>query len=313
MNSRVVFRPSLLERRGHAHVYVVCNDLYVESLREYRRTRADVELRLSERYCNARHIQCLISLSADTLQGSELAWKPQPVLLEQGHKARATLLIPILVPVYQSELCDANKRGKLISSEVFFIGVGIVIAYFFDYGMFHLGGGVAWRVPIACQNVFALVSIYVQYPLCSGLMKTRSLYFWFSASRKVPVGFIIMTATTMHAKSFVMCGTVSSAVRGSTPRKDIFFASYRSRKKQRRGLMDSALQERRNPNPSPSASSLKHAIHEPGVRYQSHCVSSQTITFAIRAGSNNLTGISCHPHSNTTSACRTCRSCSLGR
>ncbi|THC94264.1 hypothetical protein EYZ11_006273 [Aspergillus tanneri] len=64
------------------------------------------------------------------------------------------------VPVYQSELCDANKRGKLISSEVFFIGLGIVIAYFFDYGMLHLDGGVAWRVPIACQIVFALAVIF---------------------------------------------------------------------------------------------------------------------------------------------------------
>ncbi|OKP13867.1 Sugar transporter STL1 [Penicillium subrubescens] len=39
------------------------------------------------------------------------------------------------VPVYQSELCEARKRGKYVSSEPLFVGVGIVIAYWFDYGM----------------------------------------------------------------------------------------------------------------------------------------------------------------------------------
>lgn len=37
------------------------------------------------------------------------------------------------VPMYQSELCEAEKRGRLVSSEPLFVGVGIVIAYWFDY------------------------------------------------------------------------------------------------------------------------------------------------------------------------------------
>ncbi|EXL60717.1 hypothetical protein FOCG_00010 [Fusarium oxysporum f. sp. radicis-lycopersici 26381] len=67
------------------------------------------------------------------------------------------------VPVYQSELCDAEKRGKLISSEVLCIGVGIVIAYFFDYGMARLEGDVAWRTPIACQIIFAIFVIVLVF------------------------------------------------------------------------------------------------------------------------------------------------------
>ncbi len=61
--------------------------------------------------------------------------------------------------MYQSELCDADKRGRLVSSEPLFVGVGIVIAYFFDYGMRYVGGAVAWRVPIACQCFFAVIVI----------------------------------------------------------------------------------------------------------------------------------------------------------
>jgi len=62
------------------------------------------------------------------------------------------------VPMYQSELCEAHKRGRLVSSEPLFVGVGIVIAYFFDYGMSYVGGPIAWRLPVACQIIFAIVS-----------------------------------------------------------------------------------------------------------------------------------------------------------
>jgi hypothetical protein len=67
--------------------------------------------------------------------------------------------------MYQSELCDADRRGRLVSSEPLFVGVGIVIAYFFDYGMSFVGGPIAWRVPIACQTFFAFVVIGLVFGL----------------------------------------------------------------------------------------------------------------------------------------------------
>jgi len=63
------------------------------------------------------------------------------------------------VPVYQSELCEAKKRGKYVCSEPLFVGVGIVIAYWFDYGMSYVPGAINWRLPIACQMIFALMVI----------------------------------------------------------------------------------------------------------------------------------------------------------
>lgn len=62
------------------------------------------------------------------------------------------------VPMYQAELCEASKRGKLVCSEPLLVGVGIVISYLFDYGMSFVGGQIAWRLPIACQLIFAFVS-----------------------------------------------------------------------------------------------------------------------------------------------------------
>ena len=63
------------------------------------------------------------------------------------------------IPMYQSELCDADKRGRLVSSEPLFVGVGIEIAYWFDYGMSFTKGSIAWRLPIACQMIFAFVGL----------------------------------------------------------------------------------------------------------------------------------------------------------
>ncbi|OAK96880.1 putative Myo-inositol transporter 1 [Phaeosphaeriaceae sp. SRC1lsM3a] len=69
------------------------------------------------------------------------------------------------VPMYQSELCEANKRGRLVASEPLFVGVGIEIAYWFDYGMSFTSGSIAWRLPIACQIVFAVAVIILVFAL----------------------------------------------------------------------------------------------------------------------------------------------------
>lgn len=66
------------------------------------------------------------------------------------------------VPMYQSELVEASKRGKYVCAEALFVGVGIVIAYWFDYGMSYVEGAISWRLPVACQMTFAItVSILV--------------------------------------------------------------------------------------------------------------------------------------------------------
>ncbi|RAL10822.1 putative MFS sugar transporter [Aspergillus homomorphus CBS 101889] len=69
------------------------------------------------------------------------------------------------VPMYQAELCEASKRGRLVCSEPLLVGVGIVISYFFDYGMGFVGGHIAWRLPIACQMIFAFVVVVLVFGL----------------------------------------------------------------------------------------------------------------------------------------------------
>lgn len=67
------------------------------------------------------------------------------------------------VPVYQSELCDARKRGMYVCSQPLAIGVGIVVSYWFDYGMSFVEGPVNWRLPIACQLVFVVLVILMVF------------------------------------------------------------------------------------------------------------------------------------------------------
>ncbi|EAW09841.1 sugar transporter-like protein [Aspergillus clavatus NRRL 1] len=67
-----------------------------------------------------------------------------------------TGIMSTVVPVYQSELCEARKRGKYVCTQPLAVGFGIVIAYWFDYGMTFVTGSISWRLPIACQEVFAI-------------------------------------------------------------------------------------------------------------------------------------------------------------
>ncbi|OOF90233.1 hypothetical protein ASPCADRAFT_157188 [Aspergillus carbonarius ITEM 5010] len=69
------------------------------------------------------------------------------------------------VPMYQAELCEASKRGRMVCSEPLLVGVGIVVSYFFDYGMSYVGGEIAWRLPVACQIIFACVVIVLVFGL----------------------------------------------------------------------------------------------------------------------------------------------------
>lgn len=60
-------------------------------------------------------------------------------------------------PMYQSEVCSAKYRGRLVSAEPMFVAVGIVLAYWVGYGISHAEGGVVWRVPIGIQMLFAIL------------------------------------------------------------------------------------------------------------------------------------------------------------
>ncbi|CAE6446497.1 unnamed protein product, partial [Rhizoctonia solani] len=60
------------------------------------------------------------------------------------------------IPVYQSETCEGRMRGALVCLNSTVTILGLVIAYFLDYGLSFVNGPVQWRLPIGFQAVFAL-------------------------------------------------------------------------------------------------------------------------------------------------------------
>ncbi|KAM0723568.1 hypothetical protein Q7P37_000555 [Cladosporium fusiforme] len=69
------------------------------------------------------------------------------------------------VPMYQSELSKREWRGRLVSWEILFIGIGIVLAYWIDYGFSFVEGPASWRTPIAIQLVFAIAVTFIVWGL----------------------------------------------------------------------------------------------------------------------------------------------------
>ena len=68
-----------------------------------------------------------------------------------------------MVNRYQSELCEGTKRGRLVSAEVMFVGIGIAFAYWWDFALSFVGGSFAWRFPLAFQMIFAFWVILVVF------------------------------------------------------------------------------------------------------------------------------------------------------
>ncbi|KFZ01154.1 hypothetical protein V501_10181 [Pseudogymnoascus sp. VKM F-4519 (FW-2642)] len=62
------------------------------------------------------------------------------------------------IPVWHSELMQAKKRGKGLAIELAINIFGVMTAYWVDYGFSYVNSGAQFRVPLALQIVFAVVT-----------------------------------------------------------------------------------------------------------------------------------------------------------
>ncbi|KAJ5606279.1 sugar transporter [Penicillium lagena] len=69
------------------------------------------------------------------------------------------------VPVWQCECTPAPIRGRTVAMELSALIVGIVIAYWIDYGCSGYTTGFQWRFPIAFQIFFALILVVMCFLL----------------------------------------------------------------------------------------------------------------------------------------------------
>ncbi|KAI9935068.1 hypothetical protein MW887_000689 [Aspergillus wentii] len=62
------------------------------------------------------------------------------------------------VPVWQAEISKADRRGAHVVTDGIFIGAGITISLWIDFGFYFVtGNSVSWRFPLAFQIVLSLV------------------------------------------------------------------------------------------------------------------------------------------------------------
>ncbi|KIW75705.1 hypothetical protein Z517_10448 [Fonsecaea pedrosoi CBS 271.37] len=65
-----------------------------------------------------------------------------------------------IIPVWVSECAHASRRGALVSVQISIVILGLVIAYWFDYGMVkNMTGGIVWRLPLYFQMVFCVLTL----------------------------------------------------------------------------------------------------------------------------------------------------------
>ena len=84
------------------------------------------------------------------------AYSRSQILLSRFISGIGTGIVSSIVPVYQSELCEARNRGMYVCSQPLAIGVGISAGYWFDYGMSFFDKSINWRLPVAFQVVFII-------------------------------------------------------------------------------------------------------------------------------------------------------------
>ncbi|KAF2096100.1 general substrate transporter [Rhizodiscina lignyota] len=68
------------------------------------------------------------------------------------------------VPIYQSETSKPTERGKLIVLQLVLVLFGIVITNWMNFGFTWVpNNDVSWRFPLAFQDFFAIVTIFLLY------------------------------------------------------------------------------------------------------------------------------------------------------
>ncbi|KAF3398609.1 Sugar transporter STL1 [Penicillium rolfsii] len=64
------------------------------------------------------------------------------------------------VPVWQSEISPAHKRGSNVVTDGIFVGLGVTLALWIDLGFYFVkGSSVSWRFPLAFQVILSVIAM----------------------------------------------------------------------------------------------------------------------------------------------------------
>ncbi|KAK6611032.1 sugar transporter Stl1 [Botrytis cinerea] len=98
------------------------------------------------------------------------------------------------IPVWHAELMKAHKRGKGLAVELAINIFGVMMAYWVDYGFSFVNSAAQFRVPLALQIVFAVVTL-------AGILVLPESPRWLLAHDKHEEARHILWALELNAKS----------------------------------------------------------------------------------------------------------------
>lgn len=71
--------------------------------------------------------------------------------------------LAMMVPLYQSEIAPKEIRGRIISFQQCAINLGILVAFWIQYGTSFINGEAAWRLPMGLQMLATLALHFTMY------------------------------------------------------------------------------------------------------------------------------------------------------
>ncbi|KAL2818433.1 general substrate transporter [Aspergillus cavernicola] len=150
--------------------------------------------------------------------------------------------LSMVVPLYISELAPPNLRGGLTALQQLGITVGIMVAFWLNYGTQYIGGTgdgqspAAWRFPLALQCLFSLVlgvgTFYLPYSPRWLMMKDREeeALSTLSRIRRVPQNDHRVQTEILEIKASALFDreTIAATYPGITSPVRLSFESYKS-------------------------------------------------------------------------------------
>jgi len=105
---------------------------------------------------------CLFVLVGGTLQSS--SYTLAHMIVGRIVAGVGIGIISAVVPIWQSETCKPEHRGKLIALQLALVIFGIAFTNWMNLGFTYVpDSDVSWRFPLAFQNFFAILAMFLLY------------------------------------------------------------------------------------------------------------------------------------------------------
>lgn len=131
----------------------------------------------------------LLVIVGGSLQAS--AWSVAQIIVARVLCGFGVGFISCTVPTYMSEMSTSkSERGPEVAKQCIYLINGVALAYWLDFGFVQMENQASWRIPIALQALFALISF-------CGMVLLPDTPRWYYARGKMEAGDDVLSR--LHA------------------------------------------------------------------------------------------------------------------